>query len=156
MLNLGFFELTLFGIIALIVLGPDKLPVAARTLGRWYGNIRRLGQNLQNEIGQELQILETQEKLKAELELIKASEIQMKAQMQALQASLKATHQQIGRHQNTPQNQNLSPADTTLTTRPMTNLWFVLGDYDRRRRLPPAPFMPNYLADPLLFLADKT
>ena len=42
MFNLGFFELLLFGMIALIVLGPDKLIYAAKTLGKWYGQFRRI------------------------------------------------------------------------------------------------------------------
>ena len=36
-------------------------------------------------------------------------------------------------------------------TRPWKNMWFLLGDYDRARRLPPAPFLPNYTANPLLY-----
>ena len=86
--NLGFFELTLLGIIALIVLGPEKLPVAARTLGRWYGTLRRASQKLQNDISSELQLLETQELLKKELAQIRDSEAKMKAQMDELQRSL--------------------------------------------------------------------
>ncbi|RAV24614.1 twin-arginine translocase subunit TatB, partial [Staphylococcus warneri] len=36
MLNVGLSELFLFGIIALLVLGPEKLPQAARFAGKWY------------------------------------------------------------------------------------------------------------------------
>jgi sec-independent protein translocase protein TatB len=41
MFDIGFSELLLFGVIALIVLGPEKLPQAARTAGQWYAKIRR-------------------------------------------------------------------------------------------------------------------
>ncbi|OAV38226.1 Sec-independent protein translocase protein TatB [Moraxella catarrhalis] len=92
--NLGFFELTLFSIIALIVLGPDKLPVAARTLGRWYGMFRRASQRLQTEITNELQLLETQQMLKKELDEIRQSEARIKAQMNALERSLDRTQTQ--------------------------------------------------------------
>ncbi|MBS5992774.1 MAG: twin-arginine translocase TatA/TatE family subunit, partial [Acinetobacter baumannii] len=37
MLDMGFSEILLFGIVAIVVLGPDKLPQAMRTVGRWYG-----------------------------------------------------------------------------------------------------------------------
>ena len=60
MANLGFFELTLFGIIALIVLGPEKLPMTARTLGKWYGKFRRMSARLQSEFVSEIQLLEVQ------------------------------------------------------------------------------------------------
>lgn len=191
MLNLGFFELTLFGIIALIVLGPDKLPVAARTVGRWYGMIRRASTRLQSEISNELQLLETQEQLKNELAKIRESEAQMQAQMTQLQQSLERTQQQTQiakRHtldawQTMPQTdtdtQAINDGDDEIVahakalqamddtsndtspsgilpskqfdTMPLVNRWFLLGDYDRRRRLPPPPWLPNYIADPLLY-----
>lgn len=162
MLNIGLFELTLFGIIALIVLGPDKLIVAARTVGRWYGKIRRAGTRLQSEIANELQILETQEELKKELAKIRESEAQMQAQMNALQQSLGRTQNRFTQAKNQAMDawqtqSNLPdsglPANMitdAVSTQPLANRWFVLGDYDRARRLPAAPLMPNYTADPLL------
>lgn len=168
--NLGFFELTLFGIIALIVLGPDKLPVAARTLGRWYGMFHRASQKLQTEITNELQLLETQQMLKKELDEIRQSEARIKAQMNALERSLDRTKTQ---QQNTQKNQpakelpnhddfgiqvecdddkNLQEthAIRAALTLPMINHWFLMSSYDHRRRLPPAPYLPNHIADPLL------
>ena len=168
--NLGFFELTLFGIIALIVLGPDKLPVAARTLGRWYGMFRRASQKLQTEITNELQLLETQQMLKKELDEIRQSGARIKAQMNALERSLDRTKTQP---QNTQKNQpakelpnhddfgiqaefdddkNLQEthAIRAALTLPMINHWFLMSSYDRRRRLQPAPYLPNHIADPLL------
>ena len=161
--NLGFFELTLLGIIALIVLGPEKLPVAARTLGRWYGTLRRASQKLQNDISSELQLLETQELLKKELAQIRDSEAKMKAQMDELQRSLKQNQVQFDtakrqtmdawRTQPSQDTQvgSAPPAAASAGTLPMANRWFLLSRYDAQRRLPPAPRMPNYLADPLLY-----
>ena len=54
MFDIGFSELLLFGVIALIVLGPEKLPQAARTAGQWYAKIRRTVSTLQSEIEAEL------------------------------------------------------------------------------------------------------
>ena len=168
--NLGFFELTLFGIIALIVLGPDKLPVAARTLGRWYGMFRRASQRLQTEITNELQLLETQQMLKKELDEIRQSEARIKAQMNALERSLDHTKtQQQKKKKNQPaeelpnrddfgiqaecdddKNLQETHAIRAALTLPMINHWFLMSSYDRRRRLPPAPYLPNHIADPLL------
>lgn len=161
--NLGFFELTLLGIIALIVLGPEKLPVAARTLGRWYGTLRRASQKLQNDISSELQLLETQELLKKELQQIRNSEAKMKAQMDELQRSLKQNQAQFDTakrqtmdawHTQPSQDAQVGsapPVAASAGTLPMANHWFLLSHYDAQRRLPPAPRMPNYLADPLLY-----
>jgi sec-independent protein translocase protein TatB len=48
--NIGPEKLLLLFIIALIVLGPSKLPDAARTLGRALGEFRRVSGRLQNEV----------------------------------------------------------------------------------------------------------
>jgi sec-independent protein translocase protein TatB len=39
MFDIGFTELLLIGVVALIVLGPDRLPGAVRTAGLWIGRI---------------------------------------------------------------------------------------------------------------------
>ena len=57
MFDIGFSELLLFGAIALIILGPEKLPQAARTAGRYYAKFRRTVANLQSEIEAELDLL---------------------------------------------------------------------------------------------------
>jgi sec-independent protein translocase protein TatB len=40
MFDIGFSEIIVVFVVALIVLGPDKLPAAARTLGLWWGRIK--------------------------------------------------------------------------------------------------------------------
>jgi len=41
MFDVGFTELLLVGLVALLVLGPERLPVAARTAGLWIGRLKR-------------------------------------------------------------------------------------------------------------------
>ncbi len=159
MFNLGFFELTLFGIIALIVLGPDKLLVVARTLGRWYGQFVRLSTRLRQEFVSELQLNEVQAQLQAEIAQIRASEERIKAQMQELQNSLQ---KQTATPSATPKKPDKSDDDTLLDGLtyaatpsfkpiPLSGRFFLLGDYDKKRRLPKPPFLPNYQADKLLY-----
>ncbi len=64
MFDIGFSELLLVGIIALIVLGPERLPKAARAVGMFFGKIRRMLSNIQQEMEQEIRNQELQEKLK--------------------------------------------------------------------------------------------
>jgi sec-independent protein translocase protein TatB len=40
MFDVGFSEILVVFVVALIVLGPEKLPATARTLGLWWGRIR--------------------------------------------------------------------------------------------------------------------
>jgi sec-independent protein translocase protein TatB len=50
MFNVGGGELLVIALIALIVLGPDRLPEAARTIGKVMGDIRRLSTGFQDEV----------------------------------------------------------------------------------------------------------
>ena len=242
MFDIGFSELLLFGAIALIVLGPEKLPQAARTAGQWYAKFRRTVATLQSEIEAELDLAETRKQMQLELEKIRQAEVDMKREMEALRSSVSELQQ----HGKVPSMQahNTQSADTTLNlghdtnavslpteqtsreapshkppshettnhlveptndstalspnkpldnsldkpadesylaetkaddyllsleadveadevakdlhealfaaTEPMYYRWFLLSDYDRVRRLPNPPFLPNYQADPLL------
>lgn len=58
MFDIGFAELLIVAVVALVVLGPEKLPVAARTLGLWLGRIRRTVGSIQAEISEELRVEE--------------------------------------------------------------------------------------------------
>lgn len=224
MFDIGFSELLLFGAIALIVLGPEKLPQAARTAGQWYAKFRRTVATLQSEIEAELDLAETRKQMQLELEKIRQAEVDMKREMEALRSSVSELQQHgkvpsmqahntqsadttpsLGHDTNavslpTGQTSHESPnhlaeptTDTTAllldkpsdesyltetkaddyllsleadveadevakdlhealfaATEPMYYRWFLLSDYDRVRRLPNPPFLPNYQADPLL------
>ncbi|MDZ3996044.1 Sec-independent protein translocase protein TatB [Pseudomonas sp. Teo4] len=54
MFEVGFSELLLVGVIALLVLGPERLPVAARTLGRGLGQARRAMNALRTQMEREI------------------------------------------------------------------------------------------------------
>ena len=54
MFDVGFSELLLIGLVALIVLGPERLPVAARMAGLWIGRLKRSFGNLKAEVEREI------------------------------------------------------------------------------------------------------
>lgn len=56
MFDVGFWELTLVAVIALIVLGPERLPVVARTAGRWIGRARVYARGLTSELEREVDV----------------------------------------------------------------------------------------------------
>lgn len=63
MFDIGFWELTTIAVIALLVIGPDKLPGVARTAGKWVGRARRFVGDVKTDIDRELK----QEELKKAL-----------------------------------------------------------------------------------------
>jgi sec-independent protein translocase protein TatB len=64
MFDIGFWELCLVGLVSLIVIGPERLPRAARIAGFWVGKTRNMVQNVKSEIRQELQAEELRQTLK--------------------------------------------------------------------------------------------
>lgn len=56
MFDIGFFELCLILLIALLVLGPERLPRVARTLGAWVRRARRMVAGVRDQIDRELSI----------------------------------------------------------------------------------------------------
>ncbi|WP_419834019.1 Sec-independent protein translocase protein TatB [Endozoicomonas atrinae] len=54
MLDIGFTELLLVAVIALVVLGPERLPQAIRTTAYWVGKIRRSFQSVKEELEREI------------------------------------------------------------------------------------------------------
>lgn len=54
MFDVGFSELVLIAVLALIVLGPERLPVAARMLGLWVGRLKRSFNSVKAEVEREI------------------------------------------------------------------------------------------------------
>lgn len=86
MLDIGFSELLLVMIIGLVVLGPERLPIAVKTVAGWIRALRSLVANVQHELSQELKLQELQETLR------KAEE---KAQLQTLSPELKQSMEEL-------------------------------------------------------------
>ena len=66
MFDPSFFELIVICVVALLVLGPDKLPGAIKTLGLWIGRLRRSFNNIKREIEQEVGADEIRRQLRNE------------------------------------------------------------------------------------------
>ena len=54
MFDVGFWEIAIIALIALIILGPERLPRAARTVGLWVGKARRTLSEVKRDIDREL------------------------------------------------------------------------------------------------------
>lgn len=259
MFGLGFFEIFLLGTIALIVLGPDKLVLAMRQLGKWYALFLHNKDRLQREVGTELDLVALQRQIKADVETelakLRAAEAALKAELNTLKKDVDFTKKDVTTEKITDISDTLDPAaadrrgllglDTALTpetttestgtenlstestsdnhpnhtptapknawqaiaafgqntdtkstekpnietptveppsppnntadsnasenhtfgevsaqsafkdapeiTKPMNGRFFLLGEYDKKRRLPPPPFLANTKADALLY-----
>lgn len=64
MFDIGFWELCLIGLVSLLVIGPEKLPKAARVAGFWVGKTRNMVASIKTEIKEELQAEEMRQIIK--------------------------------------------------------------------------------------------
>ncbi len=55
MFDVGFTELLLIGIVALVVIGPERLPAVARTAGQWIGKLQRFVRGVKTDLASELE-----------------------------------------------------------------------------------------------------
>src|SRR3954470_22648068 len=67
MFDIGWSELLLIGVVALIAIGPKELPGALRTLGQWMGKVRRMAGEFQNQFHEAMREAELSE-LKKEVD----------------------------------------------------------------------------------------
>ncbi len=67
---MSFGEIFLIGIIALIILGPERLPKAARTVGLWVGKAKQSFESIKDEIDRELKVKELQEQLEEQKKVL--------------------------------------------------------------------------------------
>ena len=63
MFDFGFWELAIVLVVALLVVGPDKLPILAAKVGRWVGKTKRMIQTVRSDIESEIKAVELQEML---------------------------------------------------------------------------------------------
>ena len=62
--GIGFMELLLIGIIGLVVLGPERLPVAVRTVANWIRTMKRMVNSVKEELEHELNVEQLHKDLK--------------------------------------------------------------------------------------------
>src|SRR5688572_10506536 len=76
MFDIGFFELVLISVVSLLVLGPEKLPGAIRTVSLWIGRLRRSFNNIKQDIEREIGADEIRRQLRNEAILDKFRQTQ--------------------------------------------------------------------------------
>ncbi len=88
MFDIGFFEIMLIAVVGLLVLGPERLPEAVRTVGLWVGRIKRSLRDTRAELEQHLG----------------TDEIRRQLHNEEIMRSLKNTRSEINRALNDPAN----------------------------------------------------
>ncbi|WP_070970890.1 Sec-independent protein translocase protein TatB [Vibrio sonorensis] len=64
MFDIGFWELVLISVVGLVVLGPERLPHAIRSVSRFVSGAKKMANSVKDEISHELKVQELQENLR--------------------------------------------------------------------------------------------
>jgi sec-independent protein translocase protein TatB len=101
MFDFGFWELVVVGVVALLVVGPNRLPGLARQAGMWIGNAKRFVSTVRADIERELQseelkrmLNEQQNEIRQLKGLISDTQAEVKAEMQETENLVKAIEEQ--------------------------------------------------------------
>jgi sec-independent protein translocase protein TatB len=98
MFDISFWELAVIGVVALVVIGPEKLPGIARTAGVWVGKARRMIASAKADINRELQtdelkklLTEQKEELQELRQIIGETRSDMESEIKQLTTDLDAS-----------------------------------------------------------------
>jgi sec-independent protein translocase protein TatB len=96
MFDIGFSEMVLIAIVALVVIGPERLPKVARTAGHLLGRLQRYVTNVKSDINREMQLDELR-KLQSELqESARSVEQSLTSEMHAARQAVTQTRDTFG------------------------------------------------------------
>ena len=80
-------EIAVIGVVALVVLGPERMPKVARTVGEWIGKAQRYVNEVKNDINREMELAE----LKKLQEEARSAAQSIQSSMQGIQSDLNRT-----------------------------------------------------------------
>jgi len=102
MFDVGFWELAVIALVALIVIGPERLPKVARNVGLWVGRGRRFIASVKADIDKEMKAQELKELLDEQMrraspvhEIIEETRQDLKQIKQETEQSVKSASEDL-------------------------------------------------------------
>lgn len=100
MFDIGFSELMVIGVVALVVIGPERLPRVARTAGHLFGRMQRYVNEVKSDINREIEMSELKDLKKTVEEASSSLEQSMSSQMNEIGNEVKKTEEEFNRLKN--------------------------------------------------------
>lgn len=94
MFDIGFSEILVIGVVALVVVGPERLPRVARTLGHLFGRMQRYVGEVKADINREIELDELRRLQSTMQEAARDVEHSVSSQLQYVESEVKQAEQQ--------------------------------------------------------------
>ena len=133
MFDFSFGELAVIGTVALVVLGPERLPRVARTVGEWAGKAQRYVAQVKSDINREVELAELKKLQDEARDVARSIESTVQGNISSLQAGIDSTVKSL--------NTGFSDPAAATSVPPTDYSWDGTAYVDRvfRRRYKPGP-----------------
>jgi len=91
MFDFSFSELALIGVVALVVLGPERLPKVARTVGEWAGKAQRYVAQVKADVTREMEVAELKKLQEQARDVARSIETSVQEGVSGLKSDFNAT-----------------------------------------------------------------
>jgi len=98
--DIGFSELMVIGVVALVVIGPERLPKVARTAGALFGRMQRYVADVKADINREIEASELKDLKKTMTDAAQSFEQSVKSHADEIQTEMRKTEEEFNRLSN--------------------------------------------------------
>lgn len=118
MFDIGFSEMIVIGVVALVVIGPERLPKVARTLGHLFGRMQRYVAQVKSDINREMEASELS-KVKTEFEsAARGFQQDIESQARKTEDEIREVEREIERQVNPAEPAGAAPAPPAALAEP--------------------------------------
>lgn len=118
MLDISFSELVVCFLVALIVLGPERLPGAARAVGRWTGRARAYMRNFSQELEREAQLSELKKQVEETRRMLEDQARQANQTVHSIHQQAQGLGQNLEKNLSAPATGGDTPAAAAIAATP--------------------------------------
>ena len=128
MFDIGFSEIVVIAVVALVVLGPEKLPKTARTLGHLFGRLQRYVNDVKSDIKREIDLDELRKLQQNVQTTAKEFETSMTTAAQSVEANVRGVEAELNA---TASGEPVEPAQAPTAPAPDSARQASLPGFDR-------------------------
>lgn len=119
MFDIGFWEIILISVLGLVVLGPERLPVAIRTVSKFIGSAKAMANSVKDELAHELKVQELHDNLKkAEQMGMEELSPELKESVEKLKEAAKSVQQPYSKEPEVKESEVNASAESDKTSAP--------------------------------------